>query len=77
MQKLSLGVSAALLIVLQWPRGAWLMAVLLLALAAFTDALHPANAAATAQICPPELRPKGFALHRPQRAVFQRGSTHG
>lgn len=63
-QKLSLGVSAALLIVLQWPRGAWTLAALLLALAAFTDALHPANAAATAQICTPELRPKGFALHR-------------
>ena len=63
-QKLSLGVSAALLVLLQWPRGAWALAALLLALAAFSDALHPANAAATAQICTPELRPKGFALHR-------------
>jgi predicted MFS family arabinose efflux permease len=63
-QKLSLGVSGLLLIALQWPRRAWLLAALLLALAAFTDALHPANAAATAQICAPELRPKGFALHR-------------
>jgi len=63
-QKLSLGVSAALLVALQWPRGEWVLAALLLALAAFTDALHPANAAATAQICTPELRPKGFALHR-------------
>jgi predicted MFS family arabinose efflux permease len=63
-QKLSLGVSAVLLVALQWPRSAWVLAALLLALAAFTDALHPANAAATAQICTPELRPKGFALHR-------------
>ena len=63
-QKLSLGVSAVLLVVLQWPRSPWLLAVLLLALAAFSDALHPANAAATAQICTPEVRPKGFALHR-------------
>jgi predicted MFS family arabinose efflux permease len=63
-QKLSLGASALLLIVLQLPRSAWLLALLMLALAAFSDALHPANAAATAQICTPELRPKGFALHR-------------
>ena len=63
-QKLSLGASGALLVALQWPRSPWLLAALMLALAAFTDALHPANAAATAQICTPELRPKGFALHR-------------
>jgi predicted MFS family arabinose efflux permease len=63
-QKLSLGLSAVVLIVLQLPRSAWLLALLMLALAAFSDALHPANAAATAQICTPELRPKGFALHR-------------
>jgi predicted MFS family arabinose efflux permease len=63
-QKLSLGASGVLLILLQWPRSPWLLAVLMLALAAFTDALHPANAAATAQICSPELRPRGFALHR-------------
>ena len=63
-QKLSLGVSAALLVALQLPRSPWLLALLMLALAAFSDALHPANAAATAQICTPELRPKGFALHR-------------
>ena len=63
-QKLSLGVSAVLLVVLQLPRSPWLLAVLMLALAAFSDALHPASAAATAQICTPELRPKGFALHR-------------
>ena len=65
-QKLSLGGSALLLIVLQWPRSPWLLALLMLGLAdaAFSDALHPANASATAQMCTPELRPKGFALHR-------------
>lgn len=63
-QKLSLAASAALLVLLQLPRGPWLMGALVLVLAAFQDALHPANAAATAQICSPELRAKGFALHR-------------
>ena len=48
-QKLSLGGSALLLIVLQLPRSPWLLALLMLALAAASDALHPANAAATAQ----------------------------
>jgi predicted MFS family arabinose efflux permease len=63
-QKLSLGASAVLLVLLQLPRSLWLLALLVLALAAFGEMLHPANAAATAQICTPELRPKGFALHR-------------
>ena len=63
-QKLSLAASAVLLIVLQLPRSPWLLALLALALAAVQDALHPANAAATAQLCAPELRAKGFALHR-------------
>jgi predicted MFS family arabinose efflux permease len=63
-QKLSLATSAVLLVVLQLPRSPWLLALLALALAAVQDALHPANAAATAQLCAPELRAKGFALHR-------------
>jgi predicted MFS family arabinose efflux permease len=63
-QKLSLAAAAVLLVVLQLPRSPWLMGLLVLALAAVQDALHPANAAATAQICAPELRAKGFALHR-------------
>jgi predicted MFS family arabinose efflux permease len=63
-QKLSLAASAVLLIVLQLPRSPWLLALLALALAAVQDALHPANAAATAQLCAPKLRAKGFALHR-------------
>jgi predicted MFS family arabinose efflux permease len=63
-QKLSLAASALLLVVLQLPRAPWLVALLALALAAVQDALHPANAAATAQLCAPELRAKGFALHR-------------
>lgn len=63
-QKLSLGVSGLLLLALQVPRSVWLLAGLTFAVAAFSEALHPANAAATAQICAPELRPKGFAVHR-------------
>jgi predicted MFS family arabinose efflux permease len=63
-QKLSLGATAVVLVALQLPRSVWLLALLMLALAAFSEALHPANAAATARICTPELRPKGFALHR-------------
>jgi predicted MFS family arabinose efflux permease len=63
-QKLSLGASAVLLVLLQAPRSLWSLALIVLALAAFSEALHPANAAATAQICTPELRPKGFALNR-------------
>jgi predicted MFS family arabinose efflux permease len=63
-QKLSLGVSAVLLVLLQLPRGVIVLGLLTFLLAAFSEALHPANAAATAQICTPELRPKGFALHR-------------
>ncbi len=63
-QKLSLTASAVLLVALQLPRERTGMALLVLALAAVQDALHPANAAATAEICRPELRPKGFSLHR-------------
>lgn len=63
-QKLSLGATAVVLVALQLPRSVWLLALLMLALAAFSEALHPANAAATARICTPALRPKGFALHR-------------
>lgn len=63
-QKVSLAASAVLLVALQLPRDPWLMGALVLALAAAQEALHPANATATAQLCAPELRPKGFALHR-------------
>ncbi len=63
-QKLSLAASAALLVALQLPREVGGMALLALVLAAFQDALHPANAAATAEICEPALQPKGFSLHR-------------
>jgi predicted MFS family arabinose efflux permease len=63
-QKISLAVSAVLLISLQVPRGRTVMALLVLVLAVVQDAMHPANAAATAEICAPALRPKGFALHR-------------
>ncbi len=63
-QKVSLAASALLLIALQVPRGRSGMALLALVLAVVQEALHPANMAATAQICAPASRAKGFALHR-------------
>jgi MFS family permease len=63
-QKLSLALSGVLLIALLWPRTPLVFALLLLLLAIAQEALHPANATATATICSAELRPKGFAAHR-------------
>ena len=63
-QKLSLASAGILLIALRWPQTPLSVAVLLFVLGAAAEALHPANATATATICPPELRPKGFALNR-------------
>ncbi|MBN2369360.1 MAG: MFS transporter [Vicinamibacteria bacterium] len=63
-QKISLAASGVLLIALRWPRAPWTMAAALFLLASAHEALHPANAAATARICRPEIRPKGFALSR-------------
>jgi predicted MFS family arabinose efflux permease len=63
-QKLSLAVSGVLLIALLWPRTPVPFALLLFLLAVAQEALHPANATATAKICTPALRPKGFAVHR-------------
>jgi predicted MFS family arabinose efflux permease len=63
-QKLSLAISGALLIALRFPRTPLFFGVLLFALGVAAEALHPANATATATICPPDLRPKGFALAR-------------
>jgi predicted MFS family arabinose efflux permease len=63
-QKLSLGIAGLLLIALRWPRTPLGFMLLLFLLALAQEALHPANATATATICPPALRPKGFALNR-------------
>jgi predicted MFS family arabinose efflux permease len=63
-QKLSLVTAGVLLIALRWPQTPLSVALVVFALGAAQEALHPANATATATICPPELRPKGFALAR-------------
>ena len=63
-QKISLASCGVLLVALSLPRTPWAVAGLLFFLAVAHEALHPANATATAQICAPELRPRGFALHR-------------
>ncbi len=63
-QKLSLSASGVLLIVLSFPRSLATIAGLMFLTAAASEALHPANATAYAQICPPELRPRGYALNR-------------
>jgi predicted MFS family arabinose efflux permease len=52
------------LIALSLPRTPLAFAVLAALLALAHEALHPANATATAEICPPALRPRGFALAR-------------
>jgi len=41
----------------------WIMVVIFL-VGMVSEALHPANATAMSQVCPPELRTKGFALNR-------------
>ncbi len=63
-QKLSLSASGVLLILLSFPRSLPAIAALMFLAATASEALHPANATAYAQICPPELRPRGYALNR-------------
>ena len=63
-QKLSLALSGVLLIALSLPRSPLVFGLLLALVALTSEALHPANATATAEICPPALRPRGFALSR-------------
>ncbi len=63
-QKLSLGLSSVLLIALSVPRTPLAFGALVALVALAHEALHPANATATAQICAPALRPRGFALSR-------------
>jgi len=63
-QKLSLVTSGVLLIVLAYPRSLLAIAALMLLAAAASEALHPANSTAIAQIFPPETRAKGYSLTR-------------
>ena len=62
--KLTLAVSGLLYIALQAPRTPAAFTAVLFALAVVSQALHPASATATAEVCAPEQRARGFALNR-------------
>jgi predicted MFS family arabinose efflux permease len=62
--KLTLASSGLLYVALQVPRTPGVFALVLFALAVVSQALHPASATATAEVCAPEQRARGFALHR-------------
>ena len=63
-QKMSLAVCGAMLIVLGQVRTVASILPLLFGLALFAGMLYPANATSMAKICPVELQVKGFALNR-------------
>ena len=63
-QKISLGLGGIFLILLGYPESLLPLTVLMFAFSATGEALHPANMTAISQVCPPEIRAKGFALAR-------------
>jgi len=63
-QVTSLLLSGVAYIALGYLRTFYGIAALLILLAVVSEAFRPANIAAVAQACPPELRPRGFALNR-------------
>jgi predicted MFS family arabinose efflux permease len=63
-QKLSLSVSGAFLIVLGQVRSAGGILPVLFLFSVAAGALYPANAASMSRVCPSELQVKGFALNR-------------
>jgi len=63
-QRLSLGVSGVLLILLSIPESYASVAILAFLLGSAAEALHPSNLTAVSQLCPPEMRTKGFSLSR-------------
>ncbi len=63
-QKMSLGVCGAMLLVLGQVRTVASILPLLFGLALFAGMLYPANTTSMAKICPAELQVKGFALNR-------------
>lgn len=63
-QKMSLAVSGAVLIVLGQARTVASILPLLFGLALFAGMLYPANATSMSKICPVDLQVKGFALNR-------------
>ena len=62
--KLALAMSGLLYLALQVPRTPGVFALVLFALAVVSQALHPASATATAEVCAPDQRTRGFALNR-------------
>lgn len=63
-QKLSLALTGVTYLVLGRVTSYGWIVGLMFFLGIVSEALHPANATALSQVCPPELRTKGFALNR-------------
>jgi MFS family permease len=63
-QKFSLAITGLTFILLGQLRSYWLITAAMFFLGVCSEALQPANATAMSQVCPPELRTKGFALNR-------------
>ena len=63
-QKISLVLTGVGYLVLGQLTSYWTILVLMFLAGIMSEALHPANATAMSQVCPPELRTKGFALNR-------------
>lgn len=63
-QKASLLFCGVLYIVLGQLESYWFIMGTMFVLGIAGEALHPANSTAMSQVCPPELRTKGFALNR-------------
>jgi MFS family permease len=63
-QKISLLFTGTGYILLGLMRSYWLIWGMMFFVGMVGEALHPANSTAISQVCPPELRTKGFALNR-------------
>ena len=63
-QRLSLGLGGVLLILLSLPQSFVPVMIMAFLLGAAAEALHPSNMTAVSQLCPPEMRTKGFSLSR-------------
>jgi MFS family permease len=61
---LSLLLSAAGFIVLGYCDSVFTLGITLFLLATVNEAFRPANASALSEFCPPQIRPRGFALNR-------------
>lgn len=63
-QKISLALTGIGYLVLGQLTSYWPLLVTMFFVGIMSESLHPANATAMSQVCPPELRTKGFALNR-------------